>query len=34
MEVLLNARDLFITKQVYESHVGYALAQIKHHNHC
>lgn len=29
MEALLNARDLFITTQAYESHVGYALAQIK-----
>jgi len=29
MEALLNVRDLFITKQAYESHVGYALAQIK-----
>lgn len=29
MQTLYNARDLFITKQAYESHVGYALAQIK-----
>lgn len=29
MDALHKARDLFITKQAYESHVGYALAQIK-----
>lgn len=29
MEVLLNSRNLFITKQAYKSHINYALAQIK-----
>jgi predicted nucleotidyltransferase len=29
MEAILKVRHLFITKQAYESHVGYALAQIK-----
>lgn len=29
METLINARNLFITKQSYQSHVSYALAQIK-----
>ena len=28
-ERLANARDLFLSKRAYESHVGYAMAQIK-----
>ncbi len=29
MDTLLNQRELFITKGAYESHIGYAQAQIK-----
>lgn len=29
MEMMISDRNLFITKQVYDSHVGYAIAQIK-----